>query len=311
VTHRARQNPTRYQRETGERLPRWRQKLAQYEAEGGHYVHFSDYPKTGVYPTNKYKTPTGFYAYPLSFEGGAISSFATDRPYAIVFKPVRARLWVLRNYTPADYARDLKVLHTALGRFQVTDWKRKARVQTPAGQMWNITRMLAKGSVARWTRIIYEVLGYDGVIDDCMAIIHTSEACQAVFFDMRTGSASAPQNEKVRIADVLEKGRSSELRQKKGVDFAYKDLTRINLRRVDLRGANLTESDLHGVDLSGMDLTGARLFRTNLYRTNLSDANLTDANLLRADTSMVTWDADTIWPAGFKVPATSYRRPAS
>jgi uncharacterized protein YjbI with pentapeptide repeats len=40
-------------------------------------------------------------------------------------------------------------------------------------------------------------------------------------------------------------------------------------------------------------------------------ANLTGADLTRADISMVIWDADTIWPAGFKVPATSYRRPAS
>ena len=371
MIHRARQNPTRYQRETGERLPRWRQKLAQYEAEGGYYVHFSNYPKTGVYPTNKYDTPTGFYAYPLSFEGGAISSFATDRPYAIVFKPVRARLWELRNYTPADYARDLKILHAALGRFQVTDWKRRARVQTPAGQMWNITRMLAKGSVARWTKIIYEVLGYDGVVDDCLGIIHESESCQAVFFDMRTGSPGSTQNEKVRIVDVLEKGNSTELLPQKGINFEDKDLTRVNLRRVDLRNANLARADLTGADLgsmdlgaadltsanltganltganltgaflfranlSGADLTGANLRETDLDRANLSSANLsgadltgaklsgarldganlTGANLTGADLTGayltgVAWDASTIWPAGRKPPATSYRRPAS
>ena len=186
---------------------------------------------------------------------------------------MRARLWVLRGYSAADYSRDLKVLHAALGRFQVTDWKRKARVQTPAGQMWNITRMLAKGSVARWTKIIYEVLGYDGVIDDCMAIIHTNERCQAVFFDMRTGSPGSPQNEKVRIVDVLEKGDSAELKTPKGIDFQGKNLTRTNLRRIDLRGADFTSAHL-----SGAILTGA------------------------------AWDDGTSWPAGFKPPATSSPR---
>ena len=283
MTHRARQNPTRYQRETGEKLPRWRQKLAQYEAEGGYFVHFSNYPKTGVYPTNKYDTPTGFYAYPLSFD--RISEFATDRPYAIVFKPVRARLWVLSGYSAADYSRDLKVLHAALGRFQVAEWKKQAQKKTPAGQMWNITRMLAKGSVARWTKIIYEVLGYDGVVDDCLSIIHTSEPCQAVFFDMRTGSPGSPQNEKVRIVDVLEKGKSAELERPKGIDFRGKDLTRINLRRIDLRGANLVYAGLSGADLSGMDLSAADLRSANLSGANLRGANLTESFLAGTDLS--------------------------
>lgn len=327
-------NPTRYARETGKRLPRWREKLAQYESEGGYFVHFSNYPKTGVYPTNKFQTPTGFYAYPLSFE--RIAGFATDRPYAIIFKPMRARLWVLRNYTPSDYASDLKILHAALGRFQVAEWKKQARVQTPAGQMWNITRMLSEGSVARWTRIIYEVLGYDGVVDDCLSIIHTSERCQAVFFDMRTGSPGNPQNEKVRIVDVLEKGKSNELQRTKGIDLRGKKLSSPNLRRIDLRGANLTSAKLDGVDLHGMDLTGvtltvadlvganlkgakfisadlrganfnsadltganlagANLFDAILYRANLADANLTFANLRGADLEEANLEG-AIWDA--------------
>jgi uncharacterized protein YjbI with pentapeptide repeats len=75
---------TRYKRETGENLPRWQERLKEYEDAGGFFVHFSYYDKLGLNPQNTYNTPTGFYAYPLRTSD--MANFGIDRPYAVVFK---------------------------------------------------------------------------------------------------------------------------------------------------------------------------------------------------------------------------------
>ena len=261
-------NPTRYARETGTRLPRWREKLAAYEAAGGYFVHFSNFPKLGINPVNKFDTPTGFYAYPLDFT--KINKFANERPYALIVKPVRARLWYLSTYDIAQYRADRAKLEDAFGdangRLEVDDWLKGARVRTPAGQMWNVTRHLAGKNTARWTRLLYSELGYDGVVDDCEGIIHPNELCQAVFFDVR----------KLELVDVIRKSETKDIRGAR------------NMSRSNFAGANFFGENLYGVIAPYVNFSGANLAITRMYEANLRNANLSDADLRMAELS----DAD-------------------
>lgn len=266
-------NPTRYARETGSRLPRWRESLAAYEADGVHFVHFSNFPKLGINPTNKYGTPTGFYAYPLNFE--RIADFATNRPYAIVFKVGRARVWVLARYNAMQYRRDVERLIRAYpaAESRVDQWADDATNQTHAGRMWNITRMASGENVARWTRILYSVLGYDGVVDDCLSIIHESEKCQAVFFDVRT----------LQLVDILHKGETRALRAEKRENLSGQNLSGQNFTSANLRGALMVRVNLRNAVLEKADLRGAKLASADMRDARFVNADLRDANLSRAD----------------------------
>jgi len=280
-------NPTRYARETGTRLPRWREKLAAYEAEGGYFVHFSNFPKLGINPVNKFDTPTGFYAYPLDF--AKINKFANERPYALIVRPVKARLWYLSTYDIAQYRADRAKLEDAFGnangRLDVDEWLKGARVRTPAGQLWNVTRHLADKNTARWTRLLYSVLGYDGVVDDCEGIIHPNETCQAVFFDVR----------KLELVDVLRKGTTVGLKVPTRRQLSRLDLSRKNFNAEDLTGALFVRSNLRSASfvksiLRGATLTGADLRSANFTRADLGDAKLSRADLRDADFSHADLD---------------------
>jgi uncharacterized protein YjbI with pentapeptide repeats len=101
-----RKNKTRYARETGETLPRSIARLRSYVGKPGYFIHFSNYNKLGLNPTNKYDTPTGFYAYISGSEGG-ISGFANDRPFAVVFKTAPlARILTIGSYRPKSLDKD-------------------------------------------------------------------------------------------------------------------------------------------------------------------------------------------------------------
>ena len=101
-----RRNRNRYARETGETLPRPVERLKEYIGKPGYFIHFSNYNKLGLNPTNKYDTPTGFYAYISGSEGG-ISHFANDRPFAVVFKTAPdARVLTIGRYRPKSLKED-------------------------------------------------------------------------------------------------------------------------------------------------------------------------------------------------------------
>jgi len=189
---------TRYAKEMGKDLPRWQEQIASYENKG-YYIHFSNVPRVGLYLVNKYNTPIGFYAYPL--DRNKMADFATDRPYAIIIKPkTEMKLLELKTYSESDLKADIAKLEKLGYSKKVMDKAiKEARNKTPGGKIWNITRILSivpepeineaqsetvrgGGPTGKWTMLIKK-LGYDGVNDDCLSIIHPSEKCQAVFFD--------------------------------------------------------------------------------------------------------------------------------
>ena len=193
-------NPTRYARETGQRLPRWRERLTAHEQSAGDdlFVHFSDVPRMVVYPDNSYHTPTGFYAYELNRK--KMSDFATERRYLIVFRPrPNARLLRLKQYAVNEFYNDRNIILSkmpASSFYKMGDWDIQARGMSRGSRMWNITRNFANERVGLWASTLYGLLGYDGVIDDCMSIIHGDEPCQAVFFN--TGA--------LELVDIIDKG---------------------------------------------------------------------------------------------------------
>lgn len=96
----------------GNKPTSWKQQLLAYEQQKNLFVHFSNYPKMGLYLVNEYKTPIGFYSYPL--KKGKIASFATERPYMVIIKPKpEARILDIKAYSAEDYRRDFGILEAA------------------------------------------------------------------------------------------------------------------------------------------------------------------------------------------------------
>ena len=114
---------TRYKRETGENLPRWQERLKEYEDAGNFFVHFSFYDKLGLNPQNAYNTPTGIYAYQLRTE--QMANFGTERPYVIVFKiNDSSGILDLESYTDDDLFNDfdkLRNLYRGTGIVDIVD----------------------------------------------------------------------------------------------------------------------------------------------------------------------------------------------
>ena len=141
------------------------------------------------------------------------------------------------------------------------------------------------GQTGKWTMILNKTLGYDGVIDDCLSIIHSNEACQAVFFNtkvidikdiVKITERITTKNEISAIAvDYSNKDMS-------GQDLTFKDLSKAILFKTNLSGANLKGANLKGANLSGANLTGANLTYATLYKVNLIGTNLSGANLKNA-----------------------------
>ena len=110
-------------------------------------------PKLGLNPLNNYDTPTGFYAYPL--QRGQIANFATDRPYAVVISPNDSvNLLNLKDYTEGDLQRDVLQLQAKFGLTKSVEMNARgnARVQTPGGMLWNITRVIANSQAPDKTK---------------------------------------------------------------------------------------------------------------------------------------------------------------
>ena len=103
---------TRYKKETGTTAPRWEDRFYGY-MDKGLYVTFSIIPKLGVNPVNTWETPTGIYSYELA--SNRIAEFATDRPYAVVFKTKPgARVLRLSKYSEEQLVADWKRLRVWL-----------------------------------------------------------------------------------------------------------------------------------------------------------------------------------------------------
>jgi len=331
----------KYEKETGEKLPNWQDKLKEYEASKEYFVHFSNVPRVALYIINKYDTPIGFYAYPLDFQ--KMEEFAVDRPYAIVFKiKDDANLLYLDYYTKDNYASDLTKLKTKyrISDEEIKEWEQDSRIQSPAGFIWNVTRHLSfegilntvaegtaydreakaakkiwksfspakkqykrgadilksykpipegqkgGGNTGKWSVILNRVLGYDGVIDNCKGIIHSNEACQAVFFNTNVINTK----EIVQITDKIKSKAdiSNENDSYINKDLSGKDFNFQNLPNRNFYNSNLKETNFHHSNLNGSNFQKANMEKANLSFATLNLANLKNVNLVGANLSFIT-----------------------
>lgn len=304
---------SRYKKEIGSKPPSWKEQLIAYEKQGGLFVHFSNYPRMGLYLVNEYKTPIGFYSYQL--ERSRISSFATERPYAVIIKPKpEARILDLETYSSADLERDTNLLLAAgFNRTTMLDAQAKAYEidNMNASMIWNITRELAKsttkyssvsmypgpkggGPTGLWTYLLWKVLGYDGVVDDGLGLIHSAETFQAVWFN----------TSKVEVVDILNKGNNGspsaeKLFKPKNPGFMYdKRMTSDDMKEMSNLRLFTDQRRFINVDFSDQALIpygqfyGAKIFKCNFERTTVNfnaglgtfgNAKITKTNMKQAE----------------------------
>ena len=215
----------------------------------------------------------------LSFEGA--SSAVTEAYNAPV---PNAEPRVRKKLSPTEKEKRDKYVTKILGSYQPIDPGAKGGGQT-----------------GKWSVILNKILGYDGVIDNCLEIIHYSEPCQTVFFntsmieiqDIIQITKKIKTKDEISIVkinysnqnfsgkDLSRKNFSNAILNKTNLSNA--NLSQANLSQATLARADLTDAILQNADLSGAILTRAYLTRANLTRANLEGANLTGAILTRAD----------------------------
>lgn len=181
--------------------------LSKYADKPGFFFHMSDLgpdqrgskgSRLGINPKSRYKTPLGVYAYPLTrhMVSDLLSDnlpFRQEAPWVHVFYANPSHLLYLQEYSARDLERDKE----KLGLYDST-MEDGAKVLTPGGKIWNITRLFNRNqnrrahirgaepppSIAAWAKLFLK-LGYGGVVDLGEGIIHSSEPTQAVIFNPR------------------------------------------------------------------------------------------------------------------------------
>lgn len=340
----------RYKKETGEDLPNWQEELNEYESKKEYFVHFSHVPRMALYVVNKFDTPIGFYAYPLEFS--KMRDFAIERPYAIIVKPrPESRMLDLKTYTEDQYYNDIDKLKNKykLNDEEIEEWEMDARVQSPAGFIWNVTRRISidspsaiteaytmpappessemprvrkplspehqlrrdkyvdkvlnsyrpiktddrgGGHTGKWSVILNKVLGYDGVMDDCLKIIHTSEPCQAVFFNTTAVDLIKIINKPVNTDTISSLkitynnkkiiNRDFSGRSLAHTDFSYSQLIKINFSNADLNFSTIRGTIISDSNFKSAQLKHATFNNSEITNTNFENADFTSAYLYGA-----------------------------
>ena len=229
------------------------------------------------------RSPAGFIwnvTRNLSFEG---ASSAVTEAYNATDSNAEPR--VRKKLSPTEKQKRDKYVSRILGSYQPTDPGAKGG-----------------GETGKWSVILNKILGYDGVIDNCLGIIHYSEPCQSVVFntnmidiqDIIQITKKIKTKDEISIVkinyskqdfsgkDLSGKNFSNAILNKTNLSNANlkgSDLTRASLTHANLEGANLSDAKLRDANLEGANLEGANLIVANLEGANLTKANLTGANL--------------------------------
>jgi len=129
----------------------------------GYYMSYTAIDKLGINPRSNYNTPIGIYSYPIIDRviSGIITSnkmssvpYMGEAPYVWIFKPKNPdRGLIIDDYNDSDYSDDVSKLFRYIRTKNVRiagafdDIQNRAenesRKQSPAGNIWNFTRVLA------------------------------------------------------------------------------------------------------------------------------------------------------------------------
>ena len=129
----------------------------------GYYMSYTAIDKLGINPRSSYNTPIGIYSYPIIDRviSGIVTSknmsrvpYMGEAPYVWIFEPKnRDRGLIITEYNDIDYSDDVSKLFKYIsaknvriaGAFDEVQNRaeNESRKQSPAGNIWNFTRVLA------------------------------------------------------------------------------------------------------------------------------------------------------------------------
>lgn len=183
--------------------------LEKYVNKPGVFMHLSELgpnqkgalgDRFGLNPKQGYRTPFGVFGYPFrtkdfkDLKQGKLP-FRQEAPWVHIFQVKLSRCLIASSYSESQLNKDkdkLASIWLSHGfddpRTTIEQADKGARIQTPAGRLWNITRVVRDyigrgGRTKAWTSV-FRQLGYAGFYDDlCQSIIHKYEPCQIVVFE--------------------------------------------------------------------------------------------------------------------------------
>jgi len=215
---------------------------------------------------SRIQSPAGFIwnvTRHLSLEG-ILNTFAEGTAYDREAKAAK-KTW--KSFSPAkkQYKRGSDIL--------------KSYKPIPAGQKGG-------GNTGKWSVILNRVLGYDGVIDNCKGIIHSNEACQAVFFNTNVINTKeiVQITDKIKFKADISYEKNSYINQ----DLSGKDFNSQNLPNKNFYNSNLREVNFDHANLNGSNFQKANMEKANLYFATLNKANLKGTNLQDAILAFTT-----------------------
>jgi hypothetical protein len=199
-----------YEAETGEKLTyRTRSKgLYKYQGRDDVFCSFTKIPKLGINPKSEWMlTPNGIYCYPVDYlltrvKDEFFSTFAGTSPYLYVFEVSDlSNILIFKKSNSSlasqfksdssvifpweDRLKELSVVQK-MGEKRYLKFKNglqsRGGVRTDQGFVWEMTRLLSRGNIHRWTGLLRE-MGVTGARDYGTGTIHPSLETQAVFFD--------------------------------------------------------------------------------------------------------------------------------
>jgi len=161
-------------------------------------------------------------------------------------------------------------------------------------------------SVTRWTKILMNDLGYDGVRDGHTeagkGIIHGNEPTQAVFFDTSSLEHVDTIKKPVKIDAVSDLTRAPQNEK----DFSGQDLTqKIDFFRrnrfigSNFEGANMSDISIIQCDLSRTNCAGTNFSESTIMTTKFDGANLQRANFSGASLTEITFRNANLSSANF------------
>lgn len=267
----------------------WHLKLKQYEHNPNAFVTFSTIPKLGINPKNTWGTPTGIYGYPLDMKK-TISDFATNRPYALVFKPKNPeRMLTFFEYDSnesfyqsdveklKDYFQQKRGLIYDFSEFE-KDARENAKFATPSAWLWNLTRLLSEyverqtkarrpdtniKSTFQWSQILYNILGYEGAYDnEGIGLIHENEPFQAVFF----------RSDAVELLELINKTEKEDIHAKGQTINKNIEKEKINVLLQQLKKGTTLKNHIFDLDLLNIK-------SISINFSNLEDCNINSSQL--------------------------------
>ncbi len=140
-----------------------------------HYIRFTTIDRWSFNPKYNFNTPFGIYAYKIDGLEKTIENYASNYKYAHILKFNGNKL-DLSSYSEENFNNDLVKLNA--NDELITKAKETTTHNSPAGYLWNLTRLIAKEKPFTWS-VILKQLGYDYVVDDT-GLIHKNEKVQAV-----------------------------------------------------------------------------------------------------------------------------------